>query len=55
MKNTIFWDPDPPKSGIHKGYYDGPLLAIWIWRLCIDLTYTDFAWWLMSKSKGGMW
>ena len=44
----FFWDPsDVISSGIYKGWFDGWLYVIRIWRFGIDLSDTRLALWLM--------
>jgi len=41
----IDWNWKNRKFKIETGWYDGPLLAIWIGPFVIDLSYTRIASW----------
>jgi hypothetical protein len=45
----FFYDPlgDILETGIYKGWYDGPIYVIRLWRLGIDLSDTRLGSWLL--------
>jgi hypothetical protein len=49
LLKRLNWDWKPPRTGIHKLWYDGPILAIWIGFFCIDLSYTRLASWALRN------